>query len=94
MPYKCLRVDYMLFFFLLTLLILVIDELLMLTIFFYYFVISLLIKITLISGPRPSKHDYVLGGVSVPRADVPKAVLAAGWQEAAAAARECLIVIR
>ena len=43
--------------------------------FFYYnyFVICLLIKITLILGPQPSKHDYVLRGVSVLHVDVPRA---------------------
>lgn len=44
--------------------------------FLYYLVICLLIKITLILGPQPSKHDYVLCGVSVLCADVPKA---ASW---------------
>lgn len=72
-------------------LILVIDELLCRRFFLYYFVICLLIKIPLILGPQPSKHDYVLCGVSVQRVDVPKAASwLAGWQ--AAAARERLIV--
>lgn len=59
----------------------------MLMIFLCYFAICLLIKITLILGAGPSKHDYILCGVSVLSADVPKAE---SWQ--AAAARECLIV--
>lgn len=63
----------------------------MLMIFFSvcYFAICLLIKITLILEARPSKHDYILCGVSVLSADIPKAER---WQ--ASAARECLIVFR
>lgn len=69
LPYKRLCKDYMLS----ARLILIIDELLCRVFFLYYFVICLLIKITLILGPQPSKHDYVLCGVNVMCADVPKA---------------------